>query len=96
MGLPVHRLGDLCSGHGCFGSRPNAGASGTVLINGLGVHRVGDPWQAHCCPHHGCHGAVQETGSGTVFANGLPIARIGDSVSCGSRNQTGSADVLAG
>jgi len=94
MGMPVHRLGDLCTGHGCFPSRPNAGASSNVFVNSLGVHRVGDPWQSHCCVV--CHGANQETGSPTVFANGMAIARIGDGVSCGSRNKTGSANVFSG
>lgn len=95
MGMPVHRLGDICTGHGCYGSRPNAGASGNVFANSIGVHRVGDPWKTHCCGPS-CHGATQASGSGTVFANGLPVARIGDTVSCGSRNQTGSGNVFAG
>jgi uncharacterized Zn-binding protein involved in type VI secretion len=92
--MPVHRLGDLCTGHGCYPPRPNAGASPNVFVNSLGVHRVGDPWKSHCCL--GCHGATQASGSPTVFANGRPLARIGDSVSCGSRNQTGSGNVFAG
>jgi uncharacterized Zn-binding protein involved in type VI secretion len=94
MGMPVHRLGDLCTGHGCYGSRPNAGASSNVFVNSLGVHRVGDPWEKHCCG--GCHGGVQATGSPTVFVNKLPMARVGDSVSCGSSNKTGSGNVFAG
>lgn len=95
MGMPVHRLGDICTGHGCYGPRPNAGASQNVFVNGIGVHRVSDPWRSHCCGP-ACHGAVQQTGSSTVFANGLALARVGDGVSCGSRNQTGSANVTAG
>jgi len=95
MGRAIHRLGDICTGHGCFGSRSNAGASKTVFVNGIGVHRVSDPWNSHCCGP-ACHGAVQQTGSPTVFVNGLALARVGDSVSCGSRNQTGSPNVTAG
>ena len=95
MASPVHRLGDICSGHGCFGSRPNIGGSPTVFVNGIPVHRVSNPWQSHCCGPS-CHGATQSTGSATVSANGLAIARIGDAVSCGSVNQTGSPTVSAG
>lgn len=72
------------------------GGSANVFINGIGVVRLGDPWETHCCPGGGCHGAVQETGSATVFANGLPVARTGDNVSCGSVNQIGSPDVTSG
>ena len=76
----VVRLGDVCTGHGCFGSRPNVGASGNVSVNGLGAHRVGDPWAVHCCVS--CHDSVQATGSGSVSVNGMPVARVGDSIAC--------------
>jgi uncharacterized Zn-binding protein involved in type VI secretion len=95
MGQQVHRLGDVCTGHGCYGSRSNVGASADVLANGIGVHRVGDPWSSHCCGPS-CHAATQSTGSPTVFVNSRPMARVGDGVSCGSRNQTGSPNVFAG
>lgn len=38
----IVRLGDLCSGHDGYPSRPNDEASDNVFINGLGVHRLGD------------------------------------------------------
>lgn len=88
------RLGDICTGHGCFPSRNNVGASSNVIINGLGAHRVGDPWAAHCCPGSGCHGSIQASGSPNVITNGVPQARIGDNVACGSSNATGSSNVI--
>lgn len=88
------RLGDLCTGHGCFGGRPNSSASGNVFYNSLGAHRVGDGWIVHCCGPV-CHGSVQASGSPNVFVNGIPQARIGDAVACGSANATGSPNVFA-
>lgn len=91
----VVRLGDPCSGHGGFPSRPNITASTNVLINGLGAHRVGDAWAVHCDPS-ACHGGVEASGSGTVFVNGKPLARVGDAVDCGSTCAVGSPNVFAG
>jgi uncharacterized Zn-binding protein involved in type VI secretion len=91
----VHRLGDAGSGHTCFGARPNAGASGDVFVNGIAVHRQGDPWESHCCGPV-CHGGALSAGSSTVFANGKQLARIGDPVDCGSTAAAGSGNVFAG
>jgi len=92
----VVRLGDLCTGHGCFPSRPNDEASPDVFVNGIGVHRQGDHWATHCCPPP-CHDGVLAAGSFTVFVNGKQIARVGDPVSCGSlAGVTFSPDVIAG
>jgi hypothetical protein len=44
----VCRLGDRCSGHGCFPPRINDEASNNVFSNGIGVHRKGDHWITHC------------------------------------------------
>lgn len=90
----VVRLSDMCSGHGCWPPRPNSGASQNVSVNGLGAHRVGDPWHPHTCPRiPETHGGTQATGSRSVFVNGRPAARVGDAVNCGSRNATGSGNV---
>lgn len=89
----AHRLGDLCTGHGCWPPRPNISASSDVLVNNLGSHRLGDGWAVHCCDDD-CHGAVAAQGSPNVFVNGLPKCRIGDAVSCGSSMATGSPDVI--
>ena len=91
----VHRHTDICTGHGCYPSRPNIQGSTDVFVNGLGAHRVTDAWAGHCCGPV-CHGSIQAGGSGTVFVNGLPLARIGDPVACGSACATGSPNVFAG
>lgn len=44
----IVRLGDVCSGHGCWPSRPNDEASSNVFVNSIGVHRLGDHWITHC------------------------------------------------
>lgn len=91
----VVRLGDQCTGHGCFPPRVNDSASGNVFINGIGAHRVGDHWVTHCCGIP-CHDSAMASGSGTVFVNGKALARVGDSVACGSAAAQGSSNVFAG
>lgn len=95
MGTGAVRLGDLCSGHGCWPARPNTAASQNVFVNGLGWHRLGDAWAEHCC-YDDCHGGSAASGSQTVFVNGLPACRIGDAVSCGSTMVNGSINVFCG
>lgn len=92
----VTRLGDICTGHGCFPPRPSTGASGNVFANGIAVHRQGDSWAAHGCPSCAPHGGNLSSGSGTVFANGKQLGRIGDPVDCGSSVADGSSTVFAG
>jgi uncharacterized Zn-binding protein involved in type VI secretion len=91
----VVRLGDNCSGHGCYPARPNSQASSDVFVNSKGVHRLGDAWSSHCCGVP-CHDGVASSGSATVYVNGKPICRVGDSVSCGSTMAQGSDNVFAG
>jgi uncharacterized Zn-binding protein involved in type VI secretion len=91
----VVRLGDNCSGHGCYPARANTQASSNVFVNGKGGHRLGDGWSSHCCGIP-CHDGVASSGSSTVFVNGKPICRVGDSVSCGSTMAQGSNNVFAG
>lgn len=90
------RLGDNCTGHGCFPSRPNNSASDNVSVNGRGLHRLNDSWAAHCCPDAGCHGGYTIQGSSTVSINGRPATRIGDMINCGSYCLEGSSDVSIG
>jgi uncharacterized Zn-binding protein involved in type VI secretion len=87
------RLSDVCTGHSCWPSRPNASASTDVFINARGAHRVGDRWQSHCCGP-ACHDSNQASGSPNVFVNGRPQARVGDSIACGSNNSSGSPNVF--
>jgi uncharacterized Zn-binding protein involved in type VI secretion len=94
MGMPACRLGDICTGHGCFPPRPCISGSENVLVNGRPQHRVGDAWAAHCCLL--CHPGALASGSSTVIVNGLGAGRIGDPVSCGSIVMTGSENVIIG
>jgi uncharacterized Zn-binding protein involved in type VI secretion len=91
----VTRLGDSCTGHGCFPSRPSTSASPDVFVNSIAAHRQGDSWASHCCGPP-CHGSTLAAGSGTVFVNGKQLGRIGDPVACGSAVAGGSGDVFAG
>jgi uncharacterized Zn-binding protein involved in type VI secretion len=89
------RLGDVCTGHGCFPPRVNDEASDNVFINGLGAHRLGDHWATHCCTII-CHDGEAAEGSSTVFINGKAAVRIGDIISCGSASAEGSPNVFFG
>jgi uncharacterized Zn-binding protein involved in type VI secretion len=86
------RFGDVCTGHGCFPSRPNDQGSPDVFVNSLPSHRLTDHWVTHCCAF--CHDSVAAQGSPNVFVNSLPKCRIGDAVACGSAMATGSPDVF--
>jgi len=94
----IVRLGDNSTGHPhCFPARPNVEASGDVLVNGKGAHRLGDGWDVHgACVLHSPHGGVAASGSATVLVNGQPVCRIGDAISCGDQMAEGSGDVIAG
>ncbi|MGP9633797.1 PAAR domain-containing protein [Halomonas sp. AOP43-A1-21] len=89
----AHRLGDMCTGHGCYSPRPNIEGSPNVFVNGKPAHRVGDAWAVHCCGSS-CHGGQAATGSPNVFVNGKPKCRIKDAVNCGSMMATGSPNVF--
>lgn len=96
-GTGAVRLGDSCSGHGCWPPRPNVSASPNVFVNGIASHRLGDAWAAHTCPSiPETHASVAATGSPTVFVNGKPKCRIGDAVACGSTMVQGSSNVFVG
>lgn len=91
----VTRQGDGCTGHANFPPRASTGGSPNVYVNGIPLHRQGDPWAVHC-NRNSCHDGVLGSGSSTVFANGQAVGRIGDPVSCGSAVAAGSANVFAG
>jgi uncharacterized Zn-binding protein involved in type VI secretion len=92
----VTKLGDICTGHGCFPSRNSTGASPDVFVNSIAAHRQGDGWAAHGCAVCAPHSSVLAAGSGSVFVNSKQLGRIGDSVACGSSVSTGSSNVFAG
>lgn len=89
------RLGDFCSGHGCWHPRPSITASETVWINTIGAMRLGDEYIVHCCKSK-CHPGQLAEGSSSVFINGLPAGRVGDAVNCGSVAAQGSENVFIG
>lgn len=91
----VARLGDKCSGHGCFPPRANNSASSDVFVNSIGAHRVGDGWLPHKCKKN-IHASTLAEGSSTVFVNNKALGRIGDDVACGSAIAQGSSDVFSG
>ena len=93
----VTRLGDDCTGHGCWPPRPSVAGSPNVYVNSRAAHRQGDAWAAHTCPDlPETHASVLAAGSATVFANGKQLGRIGDPVACGSSVAEGSGNVFAG
>ena len=92
---PVHRKGDLCTGHGCYVPRPSAQGSPDVFVNAIPIHRVTDAWAYHPCPPGGGHSSTLCEGSPNVFANTLGVGRRGDPVCCGSKCMTHSPDVFA-
>lgn len=91
----VTRIGDRCSGHGCFPPRVNDEGSSDVFTNGIGTHRKGDHWVVHCCGSS-CHDSNLAQGSPTVFVNGKEMSRIADPVACGSAVIEGSPNVFCG
>ena len=98
LGLNVHRLGDVCTGHDCFPPRASTEGSPDVRINGIPAHRLGDAWDSHCCPDKGCHTSKLALGSTSVKVNGLSLGRAGDLIECGSFASSSqcSPDVFSG
>lgn len=68
-GLPIARLGDLTTGHGCWPPAQVQTGSPTVFANFIPVGRVGDLHVIHCCPDDSCHPGSFISGSPDVFAN---------------------------
>jgi uncharacterized Zn-binding protein involved in type VI secretion len=89
------RIGDVCTGHGCFGPRRAIGGSTNVFINGIGANRATDLWETHCCGPS-CHDGRVIQASSKVFINGLPAVRIGDLLDCGSAVAQGSPNTFFG
>lgn len=91
----VHRINDICSGHGCFPPRAATSGASTVIVNNLKAHRTTDSYAIHCCGST-CHGGSGESGSGTVYIENLKCRRVGDTVSCGGVAVVGSSNVISG
>ena len=90
------RLGDVCTGHGCFPPRPSVAGSPNVLVNNIPIVRVGDMYAPHGCPTCPPHPAPLAAGSSTVLVNNMPAGRMGDAVGCGSSAMACSANVSIG
>lgn len=86
------RLGDICTGHGCFSPRPVVSGNLKVIIDGKPACTIGDVLVPHCCGPI-CHPGNIASGSFKVIIGGRPAASIGDVVSCGSFMATGSLKV---
>lgn len=68
-GLPVARLTDQTTGHGCWPPSVIITGSGSVFVNNLPLARLTDQHAVHCCPlPPDCHSAVISTGSGNCFS----------------------------
>lgn len=101
--MPAVSRGDsvdtVTTNHDCVVTTTTSGMSGTVKVEGTGVHRKGDSTVAHgigapTCPNHS---PSIKTGSTTVFANGMGVARVGDGYTDATDIvQTGSISVFAG
>ncbi|MBC8427290.1 MAG: PAAR domain-containing protein [Proteobacteria bacterium] len=95
-GLPATRLGDVCTGHGCYPARPSCSGSPDTFTNSIAQMRVTDCYECHGCAVCPCHGGVLSAGSGTVNINNLQAGRQGDPVDCGSSADAHSPDVFIG
>jgi uncharacterized Zn-binding protein involved in type VI secretion len=95
--LGVVRKGDMSTGDPCKAPpRKAAGGSPNVFANGLPIMRVGDKYEDHSCPGSPPHSATASSGSSKVFINGRPAHRHGDKISCGSKADKCSPNVLIG
>ncbi len=87
----VTRLGDLCTGHGCWPPRASSGGDPFFRLGGIPVHRAGDAWASHTCPAiPETHGGVLAAGASWFRVNGQALGRVGDPVSCGAHVATGA------
>ncbi|MDE1463256.1 PAAR domain-containing protein [Spartinivicinus poritis] len=71
------RLGDICTGHGCFPPRPSITGSANVLINGRPAIKAGDMYMPHGCPNCPPHPGSLAAGSSSVTINGSAAGRWG-------------------
>lgn len=98
MTQPAARLGDLCTGHGCYPPRPSITGSSDTFIDGIPALRMGDKYAVHCCVvlPFDCHPGTVSVGSGSAYINGMPAARVGDALECGSKVAVGSSTTFIG
>lgn len=83
MGQQFVLVGDMGTDHDGFPATPVTAGSGTVLMDGKPVARVGDPLAPHDKPNHSTHPRAIAQGSGTILIDGKPAALTGHAVDCG-------------
>ncbi|BBI64257.1 hypothetical protein HSBAA_55630 [Vreelandella sulfidaeris] len=83
MGQKFVLVGDMGIDHDGFPRRPSLAGSGTVIMDGKPVARVGDPLEPHDKPKHPKHPRSIAQGSSTILIDGKPAALTGHAVDCG-------------
>jgi uncharacterized Zn-binding protein involved in type VI secretion len=95
-GQNATRKGDKCTGHDACPPRPPITWSPDVFINTKNSVRQTDTYDTHGCTVHSPHTGTVVKGSSTVYVNNLQKARQGDPISCGSKCDEHSPDVIVG
>ncbi|XQU08250.1 type VI secretion system PAAR protein [Halomonas sp. LY9] len=83
MGQKFVLVGDTGTDHDGFPPTPVTAGSGTVIMDGKPVARVGDPLEPHDKPDHPPHPRTIAQGSGSILIDGKPAALTGHAVDCG-------------
>ncbi|WP_374694457.1 type VI secretion system PAAR protein [Halomonas sp. SpR8] len=83
MGQKFVLVGDMGTDHDGFPPTPVTAGSGTVMMDGKPVARVGDPLAPHDKPKHPPHPRAIAQGSSAILIDGKPAALTGHAVDCG-------------
>lgn len=83
MGQKFVLVGDTGTDHDGFPPTPVIAGSGTVIMDGKPVARVGDPLESHDKPMHPIHPRAIAQGSDTILIDGKSAALTGHAVDCG-------------
>lgn len=67
--IPLARLNDPTTGHGCWGANQLIEGASTVFINGIPASYLGHSNDTHCCVIP-CHSGVVNEASMNVFIEG--------------------------
>ena len=93
----IVRVGDKCTGHGCWPPRPAIQGSPSVFVNQKAVVRQGDKYAIHCkecSDKRPCHDGAVIKASSNIFINGIEAVRVGDPLNCGSAASNASTDTF--
>ena len=88
------RLGDICTGHSTYPSRPSIEASPDTFVDNIQVCREGDHWASHTNQvfPFDSHDSVGQATTTTIFVNNKKVLRIGDPIVCGGATSACSPD----